>query len=89
MVTTIPRFIMYQAEARLAGFDSIFIDDNETLEARFGARVPVLRDNTKSVELDWPFDAVVVAALQAQVLSTECCQSAVWTGGCAVLAFNP
>ena len=83
MVTTIPRFILYQrddchlcdlalavlAEARLAGFDSIFIDDNETLEAKFGARVPVLRDNTKSVELDWPFDAVVVAALQAQVLS--------------------
>ncbi len=82
MVTTFSCFILYQrddcrlcdlalavlAEARLAGFDSIFIDDDEALEVRFGVRVPVLRDNTRSVELDWPFDAAAVVALQAQSL---------------------
>ena len=33
------------------------IDDDDALEARYGMRVPVLRDNASGAELDWPFDA--------------------------------
>ena len=32
------------AGARAPEFDSVFIDDDEALEARYGERVPVLRD---------------------------------------------
>ena len=63
------RLIMYQrddchlcdlaldvlAQARAPDFDSAFIDDNVELEARYGERVPVLRD-VAGRELDWPFD---------------------------------
>jgi len=49
------------AEARLPEFDSVFIDDDAYLEARYGLRVPVLRDGNGR-ELDWPFDAVRVRA---------------------------
>ncbi|MFT4177935.1 MAG: glutaredoxin family protein [Thermomonas sp.] len=45
------------AQARAPAFDSVFIDDDEALEARYGLRVPVLRDDARGVELDWPFDA--------------------------------
>lgn len=45
------------AEARMPEFDSIFIDDDDVLEARYGLRVPVLRDVVRDIELDWPFDA--------------------------------
>jgi len=38
-------------------FDSVFIDGDEALEARYGARVPVLREAGGGTELDWPFDA--------------------------------
>lgn len=44
------------AQARAPEFESVFIDDNDALEARYGDRVPVLRDETRGVELDWPFD---------------------------------
>ena len=44
------------AAARMPDFDSIWIDDEEPLEARYGARVPVLRDEVRDAELDWPFD---------------------------------
>ena len=40
----------------------VFIDDDAELEARYGMRVPVLRDTATGAELDWPFDA---AQLQA------------------------
>ena len=77
MVYTSPRFVLYQrddchlcdqalavlAEARFPGFESVFIDDDAALEARFGMRVPVLREDAGGVELDWPFDASTVAAL--------------------------
>lgn len=43
------------AQARAPEFDSVFIDDDAALEARYGARVPVLR-NAAGDELDWPFD---------------------------------
>jgi hypothetical protein len=49
------------AAARLRGLNSVFIDDDVVLEARYGARVPVLRD-AQDRELDWPFDAATVSA---------------------------
>jgi hypothetical protein len=45
------------AAARAPDFESVFIDGDETLEARYGERIPVLRDAARGVELDWPFDA--------------------------------
>jgi hypothetical protein len=44
------------AQARTPAFDSVFIDDDAALEARYGERVPVLRDDDGGRELDWPFD---------------------------------
>jgi len=48
------------AQARAPEFDSVFIDDDDALEARYGVRVPVLRD-AAGRELDWPFDAAALA----------------------------
>lgn len=45
------------AEARVPEFDSVWVDDNEALERRYGTRLPVLRDRRDGRELDWPFDA--------------------------------
>lgn len=45
------------AEARAPAFESVFIDSDDVLEARYGERVPVLRDDARGIELDWPFDA--------------------------------
>ena len=45
------------AEARTPEFDTVFVDDDEALEARYGLRVPVLCDDDSGDELDWPFDA--------------------------------
>ena len=50
------------ASARLPEFDTVWIDGDEVLESRYGARVPVLRDNAAGRELDWPFDAAEVRA---------------------------
>ena len=50
------------AEARAPEFESVFIDEDDALEQRYGLRVPVLRDETRDVELDWPFDADAVRA---------------------------
>ncbi|HAI59454.1 MAG TPA: NrdH-redoxin [Xanthomonadaceae bacterium] len=47
-------------------FDSVWIDGDATLEARYGARVPVLRDEDSGAELGWPFDAAAVAAFAAR-----------------------
>lgn len=44
------------ADARAPEFDSVFIDGNAALEAGYGLRVPVLRDEQRGIELDWPFD---------------------------------
>ena len=74
------RFVLYQrddchlcdlalsalAEAGLPEFESVFIDGDSALEARYGARVPVLRESALGAELDWPFDSAAVAALQAE-----------------------
>lgn len=51
------------AEARTPDFDSVFIEDDPALEARYGLRIPVLRDDARDIELDWPFDAAAVRAL--------------------------
>jgi len=48
------------AEARAPDFDSVWVDDDEALEVRYGVRVPVLRDQQDGRELDWPFDATAV-----------------------------
>ena len=45
------------AQTRAPEFDSVFIDGDDALEARYGMRVPVLRDATRGIELEWPFDA--------------------------------
>ncbi|WP_256646330.1 glutaredoxin family protein [Thermomonas paludicola] len=45
------------AAARVPDFETAFIDDDEALEARYGLRVPVLRNEASARELDWPFDA--------------------------------
>jgi hypothetical protein len=50
------------AEARAPDFDSLWVDDDEALEQRYGTRVPVLRDSHDGRELDWPFDAAAVRA---------------------------
>ncbi|ODV24782.1 MAG: NrdH-redoxin [Rhodanobacter sp. SCN 68-63] len=50
------------AEARAPDFDSEWVDDSAELEARYGTRVPVLRDTRDGRELDWPFDATAVRA---------------------------
>jgi hypothetical protein len=48
------------AAARAPAFESVWIDDDDALEARYGSRVPVLRNAGDGRELDWPFDAVAV-----------------------------
>lgn len=53
------------AEARTPEFDSVWVDDSETLEQRYGTRVPVLRDGRNGRELDWPFDAAMVRGFLA------------------------
>ncbi len=48
------------AQARVRGLESVFIDEDADLEARYGIRVPVLQDSGGR-ELDWPFDKVQLA----------------------------
>ncbi|WP_374247809.1 glutaredoxin family protein [Thermomonas sp.] len=50
------------AAARAPEFETVFIDDDDALEARYGLRVPVLR-NDAGVELEWPFDVQQVQRL--------------------------
>ncbi len=53
------------AVARAPEFESVFIDGDEALEQRYGMRVPVLRDETRGTELDWPFDVDTLRAFLA------------------------
>jgi hypothetical protein len=55
------------AQARTPEFESVFIDGDDELEARYGVRVPVLRDESRDAELDWPFDLKAVHAFLADV----------------------
>lgn len=50
------------AQAGAPDFESVWIDGDAALEARYGARVPVLRDEASGIELAWPFDHVAVSA---------------------------
>ena len=50
------------AEARAPDFESVFIDDEDALEARYGLRVPVFCEHVGGTELDWPFDVDAVRA---------------------------
>lgn len=45
------------AAARAPDFETVWIDGDDALEARYGTRVPVLRDEQTGAELGWPFDA--------------------------------
>ncbi len=49
------------AHAQAPDFSSVWVDDDPALTARYGMRVPVLRDEDDGRELDWPFDAAAVA----------------------------
>lgn len=53
------------ALARAPGFGSVFIDGDPALEARYGIRVPVFRDEATGRELDWPFTPATLAAFLA------------------------
>jgi hypothetical protein len=50
------------AKASVGDFDSVFIDADGDLEARYGSRVPVLSGLPDGSELDWPFAAAEVRA---------------------------
>jgi hypothetical protein len=74
-----PVFLLYQrddchlcdlaldllAQVRAPEFESVFIDGDDALEVRYGERVPVLRDDARGVELDWPFDAASLRSFLA------------------------
>ncbi|QNH20413.1 glutaredoxin family protein [Xanthomonas sp. GW] len=47
--------LLVLAQARVGDLESVFIDGDPALEARYGERVPVLRD-AGGRELGWPFD---------------------------------
>jgi len=53
------------ARADAPDFESVWIDDDAELEARYGERVPVLRDGDSGRELGWPFDAAALRAFLA------------------------
>ena len=53
------------AQAGVPDFESVFVDDDDALEARYGARVPVLREEHWQRELDWPFDSTGLRAFIA------------------------
>lgn len=44
------------ARAGVPALESVFIDGDAALEARYGLRVPVLHGTASGEELDWPFD---------------------------------
>ncbi|MGH8233513.1 MAG: glutaredoxin family protein [Rhodanobacteraceae bacterium] len=48
------------ATVRAPDFEGVWIDGDAELEARYGIRVPVLRDGDTGRELDWPFDAAAL-----------------------------
>jgi glutaredoxin len=54
------------ARAKTPEFESVFIDDDAALEARYGERVPVLSDAESGIEIGWPFDVAVVVSLLAR-----------------------
>lgn len=55
------------AAAHAPDYESVWIDGDADLEARYGLRVPVLREEECGGELGWPFDAAAVAAFLARL----------------------
>jgi hypothetical protein len=53
------------AAAGAPEFDSVWIDHDAALLARFGERIPVLQRQDDGRELDWPFDAAGLRAFLA------------------------
>lgn len=58
--TLCARAVAVLAEARAPDFESVWIDGDADLEARYGERIPVLRREDSGRELAWPFDAAAV-----------------------------
>lgn len=56
------------AQARVPDFETVWIDGDDGLEARYGIRVPVLREEASGRELDWPFDADRLRAFVGEAL---------------------
>lgn len=54
------------ARARAPDFETVWIDDDDPLEARYGRRVPVLRNEADGRELDWPFEVEALRAFLDQ-----------------------
>lgn len=52
--------------ARVPDFESVWIDGDAELEARYGERVPVLHDQASGRELGWPFDAAALGAFMGR-----------------------
>lgn len=50
------------AAAHAPDFETAWIDGEAELERRYGARVPVLRDEADGRELGWPFGPDAVCA---------------------------
>lgn len=48
------------AMVRAPEFESVWIDGDADLEARYGERVPVLRNTDDDCELGWPFDTTAL-----------------------------
>lgn len=53
------------AQARVADFESVWIEGDGELEKCYGLRVPVLRHTRSGMELDWPFTPEQVVGLMA------------------------
>jgi hypothetical protein len=49
----------------VADLEPVWIDGDAELEARYGARVPVLRREHDGRELDWPFESAALRAFLA------------------------
>ena len=54
--------LLVLARAGIAEFESVYIDGDAALEARYGTRVPVLARIDTEAELGWPFDTDQVRA---------------------------
>lgn len=54
--------LLEMARAGVAAFESVWIEEEAALLARYGLRVPVLRREDDGAELDWPFDAARLRA---------------------------
>ncbi|MGH8050007.1 MAG: glutaredoxin family protein [Arenimonas sp.] len=55
------------AQARVADFESVWIEGDAGLENLYGLRVPVLQCTRNGMELDWPFTSEQVQELIVSV----------------------